>query len=323
RTTSQGWEWQQDQAVVPPLYVLATRSDGLTAEAMEEVTDGLTAEPLANGGEREFEVLVEPDKPLDVDVTFSAWSAINPNGTGGLTEEVNLPASFDVTLGQTRTLEFSWFMFDVDNEKTLAYVTRTERGLKVRVVGDRYQFGPNPFAGIRHVAYLLEVTAVTGTAWTRSNEAVTAEFSLANGDVVPGPGGSNALEISTALYGEREATIRSDVFQLTPEQAQAVAQGYVLFNINPRTVRDVQQSEWNRYPVKFDHVGRLVDLPNGERAVVENRSYSDSFAPDGGFMQSTFTATVQEVVIDTTTEYLYLDDGNYMRLDDGQLVEAS
>src|SRR5690606_16232402 len=176
--------------------------------------------------------------------------------------------------------------------------------------------------GIRYVAYLLEVTA-TGTAWTRSNEAVTAEFSLANGDVVPGPDGSNALATSTALYGEREATIRSDVFQLTPEQAQAVARGYVLFNINPRTVRDVRQSEWRAYPVRFDHVGRLVDLPNGERAVIENRSYSDAFQPDGGFMQSTFTATVQEVVIDTTTEYLHLDDGNYMRLDDGQLVEAS
>lgn len=323
RVTSQGWEWREDQAVVPPLYVLATRSDGLTAEAMQEVTDGLTAEPLANGAEREFEVFVEPSKPLDVDVVFSAWSASNPSGTGGLTEEVNLSISFTVALGQTRTIEFSWFIFGVDNEKTLAYVTRTESGLRVRVVGDRYRFGPNPFAGTRYVAYLLEVTAVTGTAWTRSNEAVTAEFSLANGDFVPGPDGANALEVSVAAYGEREATIRSDVFQLTPEQAQAVAQGYVLHNINPRTIRDVQQSEWNRYPVRFDHIGRLVDLPNGERAVIENRSYSDSFAPDGGFMQSTFTATVQEVVIDTTTEYLHLDNGDYMRIDDGQIVEAS
>src|SRR5690606_31096475 len=211
RVESQGWEWQEDQAVVPPLYVLATRSDGLTPAAMEGVTDGLTAEPLANGGEREFEVFVEPDTPLDVDVTFSAWSASNPAGTGGLTEEVTLPLSFTVALGQTRTLEFSWFIFGVDNEKTLVYVTRTERGLKVRVVGDRYQFGPNPFMGTRYAAYLLEVTAATGTAWTRSNEAVTAEFSLANGDVVPGPDGANALETSTALYGEREATIRSDV----------------------------------------------------------------------------------------------------------------
>ena len=322
RCVSQGWTFEEDQALTPPLYVLGLRSDGLQESALEEVVDDLTSERLADGGAREFETFAEPDKPLTIDWRFRVFTAGTPTSTS-LTTEADLNGSFQMQ--QTAELEVSWFIFGVDNEKTRVRFTRQGNGIRARFdQSGRWRFGPNPFAGTRYAAYVLEFT-VAGTGWVRANEQVVGEFSSSNGDFLPDVDdpGQNALEVSESLFGEREATIRSSVFHLTPEQAQAVAQGYVLFNINPRTIREVQQSEWNRYPVKFDHVGRLVDLPNGERAVIENRSYSDSFAPDGGFMQSTFTATVQELVIDTTTEYLFLDNGEFMRLDDGSLVEAS
>lgn len=322
RCVSQGWTFEEDQALTPPLHVLGLRSDGLQESALEEVVDDLTSERLADGGAREFETFAEPDKPLTIEWRFRAFTAGTPTSTS-LTTEVDLNGSFQMQ--QTAELEVSWFIFDVDNEKTRVRFTRQGNGIRARFdQSGRWRFGPNPFVGTRYAAYVLEFT-VAGTGWVRANEQIVGEFSSSNGDVLPDADdpGQNALEVSESLFGEREATIRSSVFHLTPEQAQAVAQGYVLFNINPRTIRDVQQSEWNRYPVKFDHIGRLVDLPNGERAVVENRSYSDSFAPDGGFMQSAFTATVQELVIDTTTEYLFLDNGEFMQLDDGTLVEAS
>src|SRR5690606_13827682 len=322
RVESQGWTFEEDQALTPPLHVLGLRSDGLQESALEEVVDDLTSERLADGGAREFEMLAEPDKPLTIEWRFRVFTAGTPTSTS-LTTEVDLNGSFQMQ--QTAELEVSWFIFGVDNEKTRVRFTRQGNGIRARFdQSGRWRFGPNPFMGTRYAAYLLEFS-VAGTGWVRANEQIVGEFSSSNGDFrrdVADPG-QNALEVSESLFGEREVTIHSSVFHLTPEQAQAVAQGHVLFNINPRTIREVQQSEWNRYPVKFDHIGRLVDLPNGERAVIENRSYSDSFAPDGGFMQSTFTATVQELVIDTTTEYLFLDNGEFMRLDDGTLVEAS
>src|SRR5690606_9612685 len=48
RVTSQGWEWQEDQAVLPPLYVIGTRSDGLAEAELDDVLP-VDEEPLANG----------------------------------------------------------------------------------------------------------------------------------------------------------------------------------------------------------------------------------------------------------------------------------
>jgi len=206
--------------------------------------------------------------------------------------------------------------------RTTVIFKRSANGCTVEVpAANRYVFGPNPFVGMRYGVYIVEVTSVTGTAWTRSNTTVEAEWGTEEHEI-PAVGGGDALAQSRAQYGVRSATIQSNIFQLTPEQAMAVARGYVLHNINPRTIRDVQQSEWNRYPVKFDHIGRYVELPNGEVAVVENRSYSDSFAPRASAMMSTFTATVSHSVIDTTTEYLFNSDGSYWENDDGTISEV-
>lgn len=321
RTTSQGWEWEEEHPLLPPLVTVGARGDSAPASAVDDLLP-LDVEPLPNNQEREFSTLVDLSTPIQVDVVFQAVTFGNKAGSGAPTVEATIPASFNLSPFSVNQHTFTWTIFDVDHVRTTVNFKRSANGFTVEVPSaNRYVFGPNPFVGMRYGVYIVEVTSVTGTAWTRSNTTVEAEWGTEEHHV-PAEGGGDALAQSRALYGVRSASLQSNVFQLTPEQAMDVARSYVLFNINPRTIRDVQQSEWNAYPVKFDHVGRLVQLPNGERAVVENRDYSDSFAPDGGMMASSFTATVSHSVIDTTTEYLFNSDGSYWENDDGTISEV-
>lgn len=322
RVESRGYKFADEQAVIAPSFAYFADVLGLSPDVVEGEGDMPEDRvEVGRGVLMPFVGLVAPDE-VEVDVTITVYGSHSQTSAANYSVEGTTSQTITLAPGQSKTVSITYTSRGVSNTTTYTF-TRDARGVRISnytgLVGKHY----NLF-GDTHLGQVVTVDAV-GKAWVQSNESVIAEFGSGNGDFLPSVDdpGQNALEVSEALYGEREATIRSDVFQLTPEQAQAVAQGYVLFNINPRTIRDVRQSEWNRYPVKFDHVGRLVDLPNGERAVIENRSYSDSFAPDGGFMQSAFTATVQELVIDTTTEYLFLDNGEFMQLDDGTLVEAS
>jgi hypothetical protein len=327
RVESQGWEFADDQAVIAPAYILLPLAgEGLSEDVVDAQGDlPSDREETRVGDVIPFDGLVDTTKTMTVTLTLNAFGSQQQAAADHYTTFTGDSDEFELDLGETATLSVTIGVQDglvTRNVQARVTVVRDHVGIRITEATTPSRVDGPLFTV--YLAWLLEIDAV-GTKWTRATGSTVGVFSLDNDDFIPSVDDptTNALSVSESTYGEREAVIRSDVFQLTPEQAQAVAQGYVLFNINPRTVRDVQQSEWNAYPVKFDHIGRLVDLPNGERAVVENRSYSDSFAPDGGFMQSTFTATVQEVVIDTTTEYLHLDNGDYMQLDDGSLVEAS
>lgn len=322
RVTSQGWGFTDNQALRAPAFVVFAGNGGIERSVLndEDVLPD-AAEEYQPWHAIPFNVLVDGGETItvEIDITaFGSWSRTTPSA---FTVEGTHSVSVTLAVGQSREISMS-----LTNTRPIQIVTSRWRIARVTSVAIDIQpvtvvgSASNAF-GTTYLAYLLEFDIV-GTAWVRSNESVMGEFGQ-DGIGIPADGGGDAIANSRAQYGERLAQLQSDIFQLTPEQAQAVAQSYVLWNINPRTVRDVQQSEWNRYPVKFDHIGRYVDLPTGERAVVENRSYSDAFAPGGGVMTSSFTATVTEVVIDTSTDWLLLDSGDFLQLDSGELVEVS
>jgi hypothetical protein len=75
-----------------------------------------------------------------------------------------------------------------------------------------------------YLAYTIEVSA-TGTVFQQSGTQVVARFGydLADSELV-NRDGDNILAVSQETYGEREITISTDAFALTPEQAQEIAQ---------------------------------------------------------------------------------------------------
>ena len=321
RVVSQGWSFEENQAVIPDSYNYQPRPshDGLSETVVEDEGDIPVAQYVAYKEFVPFSSILHPTDDVKVTVTVSvygSWQANSSEQYGLITTETE---EFDLSVAETGTVSVS--VSARGSTSVAKFTVRREHvGISLfEITGLRSRH--YHWFGSTWLGYLVEISA-TGTAWVKASGQTTAEFGYGS-ETLPGPDGTNALETSVNSYGEREAIIRSDVFQLTPEQAQQVARAHVLFNINPRTIRDVQQSEWNKYPVKFDHVGQLVDLPNGETAVVENRAYTDSFQPGGGFMQSTFTATVTESVLDTTTAFLLMDDGYLMYLDSADAVEQS
>lgn len=320
RVTSQGWEFTESQTLAPPAFMLFTGGGGINRDVLKgETVIPTDQEEYQPGRTMPFTVFVDAGSAVTVTVAITAFGSWSPTSSSAFSVEGTASPSATLDVGQSREVSITHNSRsqDVTSRWRLTRISSVAIDVQpISVVAS----ATNVF-GSTYFAYLLEFDVV-GTAWVRTNESVTGEFGQA-GAGLPGEGGGDAIATSRAQYGERLAQLQSNVFQLTIEQAQAVAQSYVLWNINPRTIRDVQQSEWNKFPVKFDHVGRHVDLPTGERAVVENRAYSDSFAPGGGTMQSTFTATVTEVVIDTSTDWLLLDNGDFFALDSGDLVEVS
>ncbi len=321
RVTSQGWDWSEDTPLLPPSYIFSADGNGLRRSVLEseEVMPSAREEAWPNSI-ISFAVLND-GTPVAVDLLITAFGSWSRTAASSFSIEGSAPHQFTLARGQRRDVSITHWTRAVSVTSRWRFERLAAPGPDVlyvtplRVVPGAY----NPF-GSTYLAYLLEFD-VTGMAWTKSNEQITSEFGQAS-DYVPAEGGGNALDQSRSLYGERTATINSTVFQLDSTQARQVSESFVLHNINPRTIRDVQQSEWNRYPVKFDHIGRYVELPNGEVAVVENRSYSDSFAPRASAMMSTFTATVSHSVIDTSTEYLFNSDGSYWENDDGTISEV-
>lgn len=320
RVTSQGWEFTDNQTLRPPAFVVSIGGLGIERSVLDgEAVIPDDAEEFQPWRTIPFTVLVDGGNNVTVNVGVTAFGSWNRTTASAFSTEGTASPSVTLAVGQSAEVSITHTSRaqSVTARWRLTRVTSVAIGVEPVSVPS---YAENPL-GRTYLAYLLEFDII-GTAWVRSNESVTSEFGQ-DGVGIPADGGGDAIANSRAQYGERLAQLQSNIFQLTPEQAQAAAQSYVLWNVNPRTIRDVQQSEWNRYPVKFDHIGRLVDLPTGERAVVENRSYSDSFSSTRAAMTSSFSASVTEIVIDTTTDWLLLDNGDFMQLDSGTLLEAS
>src|SRR5690606_19159805 len=117
RTTSQGWEWEEERPLLPPLVTVGARGDSAPASAVDDLLP-LDVEPLPNNQEREFSTLVDLSVPIQVDVVFRAVTFGNKAGSGTPTVEATIPASFNLSPFAVNQHTFTWTIFDVDHVRT-------------------------------------------------------------------------------------------------------------------------------------------------------------------------------------------------------------
>lgn len=103
----------------------------------------------------------------------------------------------------------------------------------------------------------------------------TGQFGFV-GDSLPTEAGGDAVMESQAAYGVREKRVTIRGYALDASLLTEAARGFVLHNITPRVTREVELS-LGAQGVTFDTIGRLVELPSGERGVLNGLTYSDEF----------------------------------------------
>jgi len=177
-------------------------------------------------------------------------------------------------------------------------------------------------------SFVLQLTDATDV-WQKESYTVSATYNetTSSDDPIVATDGGNAVVDSVAAYGEREASIDISGYGITSADVLLkIAKGWVRRNIVPKLVRVIDQSVWRAFPVKFNHLGQTVQLPNGEVAVVVNRTYTDDFGVQ--YAEGTLTSTFKAEVVDRSgvgatdeaVQYLLLDNGEYLILDDSSLV---
>jgi hypothetical protein len=139
---------------------------------------------------------------------------------------------------------------------------------------------------------------------------------VADGHSLPSGSGGNAIEESQDALGILEATIDIRGYDLDLLTLEQIARAYVLQNITPRVTRDVELSSVGSR-VRFDHMGRLVELPGGEQGYLVAVEYSDEFTA-GSWSK---TAQVQIANADADgavpdTDIYYLDSNGEVYMTD-------
>lgn len=321
RVESTGYEFVADQAVIAPTYYIHS-TDGLAESVLEAegVHPKATREGVGFHERIDFDGIVEPSD-IEVSLTGTVYGSHDKENSNNFSVEGTDSDTLTLGLGESGTFTMLYtsrsttysVSFEISRDATTGELYVSD------VTGHVFSYASNPI-GRTYLAYVLEIDA-TGKAWTESGERIVGEFGYSSEDSLPADGGGNLLEQSVAAYGDREATVSGSVIKLTAEQAQEIAQAYVLANINPRTIREVEQAVWNKFPVTFEDVGSRVDLPNGERVLVQNRTYQDAFTVSGGAMSSAFQAVVTEELIDTSTTYLFDERGAYLHDESGDYLE--
>lgn len=122
---------------------------------------------------------------------------------------------------------------------------------------------------------IVEVTLNDSSVGYAEAGTTTVEFGNV-GDSLPSADGGNAVADSQAAFGLREAVVNVRGYALDAATLTAAARGFVLHNITPKITREVELS-LGAQGVVFDAVGRMIELPNGERGVLTGLSYSDEF----------------------------------------------
>lgn len=98
-----------------------------------------------------------------------------------------------------------------------------------------------------------------------------------NGDTIPSPTNTNAIEDSQTEFGVLERTVNVTGYSFTASQLAEMARGFVLANITPKVTREVEVSALTGFRVLFDDIGRLVQLPNGDSGLLTGVEYNDDF----------------------------------------------
>jgi len=332
RVTTNGASFQEDQVVATPAYTQAfyfDQSGHVSDPSTRTEVTGSTGVPVGEGE-------VVAGDTITIQYTLEAWAEQTNNTDfrkldGALAgRDFTLSGEVTVTRGAAwgahatvssygwplnssprhrAEAKWQWRWDEASNQIFCRIVNAVQADYEAFPHFKAYAFG-----------YRCSWDAL-GTLFTTGSGAITGVFGYTNGDALNDGQGGDAVEASVAAYGERELAINTDIFPLSEVDAQYVAQGLVLHYINPKVTRDVEQSWWNAFPVKFDHVADLIELPSGEQGYVEERTYTDDFRqPLAPIVASTFTMTLTRQAYDLTTTLL-LDSGNVFRLDDGTFLE--
>ncbi len=124
---------------------------------------------------------------------------------------------------------------------------------------------------------IVEITLNdSSTAYAEAGQTSVTFGLVEDGHNLPSESGGNAILESQEAFGIRERTISVRGYALDAETLTAAARGYVLHNITPRVTRELELS-LGAQGVVFDTIGRLVELPSGERGILSGLTYSDEF----------------------------------------------
>lgn len=149
-----------------------------------------------------------------------------------------------------------------------------------------------------------EGTSVSGTFGFVGDDDTTLPADSASGDAV--------LDSQTAL-GIVERTINIKGYAFDATTLSQIARGYVIQNITPKVVRELDVSALSGYRVVFDDIGRMIELPNGDVGFLTGVSYTDDFVSK--VVRKTATVEVRDLAaagaIDTLTRYHVMCDGTF------------
>ncbi|GGK91323.1 hypothetical protein [Deinococcus radiotolerans] len=264
--TSQGYVFQEGEVLPPASVRIGTHYDATGVDvgsALWQPADGVHP----GGG------------PLSIQVHATVWADtgfIGPDRElDGGTQTVSLPMTPGATVTATFNVSYSAF------SSSQASVTFTvTNDLAVRVT-PRLIRSTNP----TRYDYLFEFTA-TGQTFGRSATKIVATY----GETETGVD----LAASLAEYGRRELTLDTGVYQIDAATALSMARAVVTDRMNPREVLTLSQAP--PYPVRPEHVGRLIDVP-GARGLVTGWSYSEAHTPQQSQSSSQFTLSVEQRLV--------------------------
>lgn len=204
------------------------------------------------------------------------------------------------------------------------------RGGVVFSFGPRFNLETDRTTGTNGV--IIEFTLNDASVGYVETPTTTGEFGFiddpsnptSDDDSLPSGTGGNAVAESQLAFGVQEASIDIRGYALSGAQLTEIARAYVLQNIVPRVTREVELSVAGSTLVTFDDLGRLVELPNGDRGFVTGVTYADDFTARS--WRKTLTVEVRDFgapgAVDPVTNWLLNDDLTFWQNDDGSFSEV-
>jgi hypothetical protein len=165
-------------------------------------------------------------------------------------------------------------------------------------------------------------------AWVDRGTSTRVTFGIAGTDTLPSATG-DAIQESEDARGILEEVISIGPYNPSVDQMSQIAEGILFDKIQPRSIVRGEQSVVRAFPVRFSHLGRLVQLPDGTSGDVMSRDYREASPPIGGAgdIGSGFEVMVLgdgAGAVDTSSDFLLLESGSNLLLESGDsiLLEA-
>jgi hypothetical protein len=188
-------------------------------------------------------------------------------------------------------------------------------------LADPTKLETNCFTGCNGV--IIEFTLNDASTGYIETGTTTGSFGFVDeGDSLPAVGGGNAVLDSQTEFGVLEASVTIEGYSLDAGTLVEVARAFVLENITPKVVRELDLSTIG-VRLGFDSIGRLVELPNTEQGRVIGRTYADDFVARS--WRATAEVEVPNALgpgaVDVSTDWLLNDDLSFWTNSDGSFSE--